>query len=393
MAPSPRRWTRLTLWIGLPLLGVALVLLALAWPAMGQRASGERLARMEHSPQWHDGHFENPQPIINDIGGMLSGLFDASPVASPEGVLPVEPVDRQRFYKAPASGLRVTWFGHSSILVEIDGHRVLTDPMWSTHSSPLNFVGPSRWFEPPLALGDLPGLDAVVISHDHYDHLDYKTLRAMRDWKVRFVVPLGIGADLEAWGIQAERITELDWWESTRVRGLEIVLTPARHASGRTLLDRDHNLWGGYALIGRRHRAYYSGDTGLFPALRDIGERFGPFDVTMIESGQYNRTWPDWHVGPEQAVTAHRMVRGRTMIPVHWGLLQLAYHGWTEPVERVLAEAGRTGTRVLTPKPGQSVEPDTSPPIARWWPVLPWSDAVKDPIVSSQVSGKDSLLP
>jgi L-ascorbate metabolism protein UlaG (beta-lactamase superfamily) len=348
---------------------------------------------MQQSPQWKDGQFQNPEPIINDLAGMLSGLFDVSPVASPDSPLPIERIDPARFDARPASGLRVTWFGHSSMLEEIDGHRVLTDPIWSDHSSPLTFIGPSRWFSAPIALGDLPGLDAVVISHDHYDHLDYRTLRAMKDWKTRFVVPLGIGATLEAWGIPSDRIVELDWWESTRVHGLEIVCTPARHASGRTPFDRDENLWGGFALIGNKHRAYYSGDTGLFPAMRTIGQKLGPFDVTMIESGQYNRTWPDWHVGPEQAVTAHRMVQGRVMIPVHWGLLQLAYHGWTEPVERVLAEAKMHDVKVLAPKPGQSVEPGTSPVMARWWPELPWQSGLKDPIVSSQVPSDEPRQP
>jgi L-ascorbate metabolism protein UlaG (beta-lactamase superfamily) len=312
--PARRRWKVAARWVTGALVAVAALLVVFAWPAFGRSARGERLARMQRSPQWKDGRFHNPEPIINDYAGMLSGLFDVSPVASPSASMPVERVDPARFAKGPASGLRVTWFGHSSILLEIDGHRVLTDPMWSAHSSPIDFVGPSRWFTAPIELGDLPGLDAVVISHDHYDHLDYKTLRAMKDWRTHFVVPLGLGAILEGWGIPSERIVELDWWESARIRGLEIVCAPARHASGRTPFDRDENLWAGYAFIGPTHRAYYSGDTGLFPALRTVGEKLGPFDVTMIESGQYNRTWPDWHVGPEQAVTAHRMLRGRVMI-------------------------------------------------------------------------------
>jgi L-ascorbate metabolism protein UlaG (beta-lactamase superfamily) len=383
---SKKTWRRKVVrWLGLPLLLLASALLVLAWPAFGHTAEGTRRARMERSPQWRDGQFHNPEPIVNDIAGMLGGLFDVSPVASPAATFPTARVDPALFARAPASGLRVTWFGHSSILLEIDGHRVLTDPMWSEHSSPLSFIGPTRWFAPPIALGDLPGLDAVVISHDHYDHLDYRTLRAMKSWKTTFVVPLGLGAILEGWGIAHERIVELDWWERTKVRGLEIVCTPARHASGRTPFDRDENLWGGYALLGSTHRAYYSGDTGLFPGMREIGARLGPFDVTLIESGQYNRTWPDWHVGPEQAVAAHRMVQGRVLVPVHWGLLQLAYHGWTEPVERVLAEAARHQIRVLTPKPGQSVEPTTAAPIARWWPELPWETGQQAPIVSSQV--------
>jgi L-ascorbate metabolism protein UlaG (beta-lactamase superfamily) len=169
------------------------------------------------------------------------------------------------------------------------------------------------------------------------------------------------------------------------VGGLDIVCTPSRHASGRTLIDKDKTLWASWALIGPQHRVYFSGDTGLFPAMKDIGERLGPFDVTMIEVGQYDRAWPDWHIGPEQAVRAHQLLRGRVLLPVHWGLFGLAYHGWTEPVERVLAAAGRMGETVIMPKPGQGIEPGAPPAFERWWPDVPWKTAEQAPIVSSQV--------
>ncbi|SEK92452.1 L-ascorbate metabolism protein UlaG, beta-lactamase superfamily [Stigmatella aurantiaca] len=361
---------------------------ASAWEPMGQAASGERRARMERSPQWKDGHFVNPQPIVWDLAGSVKGMFRSSPDVSPSR--PLEPVvvpGRERFETPPASGLRVTWLGHSSVLVEVDGHRVLTDPVWSERASPLTWVGPRRWYAPPVALEDLPSIDAVVISHDHYDHLDYGTLRAMKDWDTRFIVPLGVGAHLVYWGVPPERITELDWWEQTRVGALDVVCTPARHASGRTGIDKDATLWAGYALLGPKHRVFFSGDTGLFPAMKDIGERLGPFDLTMIEVGQYHHAWPDWHIGPEQAVLAHQMLRGRALLPVHWGLFTLALHGWTEPIERVLS-AARTvqDTVVLVPRPGQSLEPEAPPPLERWWPELPWVSGEEDPIVSSQMN-------
>jgi L-ascorbate metabolism protein UlaG (beta-lactamase superfamily) len=382
-----RRW----LWRATQLAS-ALVVLAFTFAcidgyvAIGRRATGPRRARMERSPHWDDGRFKNPQPLVNSAWRMLTGAIHASKYPRPAAPLPVVTGARGRFATPPASGLRVTWLGHSSLLVEIDGYRVLTDPMWGQRASPLGWIGPQRWYAPPIALGDLPPLDAVVISHDHYDHLDYSTISAMKGWDTTFIVPLGLGAHLAYWGVPEARIVELDWWERKQVRGLTIACTPARHASGRILLDNDAKLWAGYALLGPAHRAYFSGDTGLFPAMRDIGDRLGPFDLTMIEAGQYDGAWPDWHIGPEQAVVAHGLVRGRVMLPIHWGLFTLAYHGWTEPIERVLVAAGRAGVTVIAPRPGQSVEPTTAPPLERWWPDVPWRTAAETPIVSGQMN-------
>jgi L-ascorbate metabolism protein UlaG (beta-lactamase superfamily) len=358
---------------------------ALAWRAFGAAQSGERLARIQHSPEWHDGQFHNPQPLMNDLLGSLLAMFHASAHGSPEQPLPAAMLDPERLQTPPVTGLRVSWLGHASLLIELDGARILTDPIWSQRASPLSFIGPKRWYAPPIALEDLPPIDAVVISHDHYDHLDYPTIVAMAHWRTKFIVPLGIGAHLVAWGVPERQIVELDWWEQVELAGLTIACTPARHASGRTLFDKDAALWASYAFLGPKHRVYFSGDTGLFPAMREIGERFGPFDVTLIETGQYHRTWPDWHIGPEQAVIAHGMLRGRVLLPVHWGLLQLAYHGWTEPVERTLAAARKAGVQVATPRPGESFEPDTAVPTEHWWPVVPWQTAEQHPVRSTQV--------
>lgn len=359
------------------------VALVVGWSGFGKAASGARLERMKRSPEWKDGVFVNPQPIINDLGKMFGEMWHMSEHVSPDPPIHFPPVDPSRFRTPPASGLRVTWFGHSSTLIEIDGHRVLTDPMWSERATPIPGFGPKRWFAPLIALGDFPKIDAVVISHDHYDHLDRGTIVAMKDWDTTFVVPLGVGAHLEYWGVPASRIVELDWWQKTRVRELDIVCTPSRHASGRHVLDRDTTLWASYAFVGSAHRAYFSGDTGVFPAMTDIGERYGPFDVTLIETGQYGSGWPDWHIGPEQAVTAHGMLRGRVLFPIHWALLGLAYHGWTEPIERTLAATSSENVTVVAPRPGESVEPAAPPPVERWWPNIPWKTGAESPIVSS----------
>jgi L-ascorbate metabolism protein UlaG (beta-lactamase superfamily) len=192
-----------------------------------------------------------------------------------------------------------------------------------------------------------------------------------------------VGAHLEFWGIAPERIVELDWWERTSAAGLTFVATPARHFSGRGVLDLEQTLWASFAIIGPDHRVFYSGDTAMFPGLRDIGEQLGPFDLTLMESGGYNRHWADIHLGPEQAVQAHRMLRGKVMVPVHWALFDLAMHGWTEPVERVLVAARERNVAVATPLLGESFEPRAGLPDDRWWPELPWDSAQDAPIIST----------
>jgi L-ascorbate metabolism protein UlaG (beta-lactamase superfamily) len=323
---------------------------------------------------------------------MLPTLWEfatgGSPHRMPQGALPVLSRTKQDFELHPTSGLRLTWLGHSTLLIELDGLRFLLDPVWGERTSPFTWLGPKRFYAPPLALADLPRLDAVLISHDHYDHLDYPTILHLEALDVPFIVPLGVGAHLHAWGIENDRIIELDWWGEHQLGPVRLVSTPARHFSGRSLIMRDQNktLWTGWALLGSQHRVYYSGDTAMFPGFRDIGERFGPFDVTLIEAGAYNARWADVHLGPEQAVLAHRLVKGKLLIPVHWGLFDLALHGWTEPVERVLVAAREHDVRVITPAPGGSVEPAAlAPGVAanRWWPDLPWKTALEEPAISS----------
>jgi L-ascorbate metabolism protein UlaG (beta-lactamase superfamily) len=349
----------------------------------GARAKGARLERMKKSPEWQGSHFENPQPIVNDLWAAIVHQSTGGPnmePTSPPNTVVVEP---GRFATPPASGLRVTWLGHSTILLEIDGHRFLTDPVWGERVGPVGFAGPKRFFPPLLATRDLPPLDAVVLSHDHYDHLDYATIAALKDRNPTFVAPLGVGAHLERWGIPAAKIIELDWWDSRSFGDLMLWAVPARHASGRMLfLDNGAKLWAGYAFVGANHRVYYSGDTGLFPGLRTIGERLGPFDLAMIEIGQYDQAWPDWHLGPEQAIEADRRVRAAVMLPVHWGLFALASHGWTEPIERALAAAHDSGAVIISPRPGQSVEPTVETPLEHWWPALPWRTGTEYPIVA-----------
>ncbi|CAA9335288.1 MAG: Outer membrane protein romA [uncultured Gemmatimonadaceae bacterium] len=383
------------LWALVALLAVAVVgggaLGVVAREAVGGPVAGARLARAERSPQWRGGRFVNRLPRVETAGGRAASefLFGGSDYRVPSAPIPVVRRAAADYVRPPASGLRVTWLGHSTLLLEIDGRRVLIDPVWGERASPFPFLGPKRFFAPPLPLAELPAIDAVVISHDHYDHLDLPTVKALVGRGVRWVVPLGVGAHLAAWGVPERDVTELDWWEAAQVAGLALTATPARHFSGRGLDDAARTLWAGWAIAGPAHRVFYSGDTALHDEFVAIGERLGPFDLTMIEAGAYDAMWADVHLGPEQAVLAHRLVRGGVMLPVHWGLFDLALHGWTEPMERVLVAADAQRVRVAAPRPGDMVEPAALGPVARWWPAVPWERVAEAPVWSSSV---DHLL-
>ncbi|MBW2264301.1 MAG: MBL fold metallo-hydrolase, partial [Deltaproteobacteria bacterium] len=287
-------------------------------------------------------------------------------VRRPKKEIPVVTLDRASFDTPPDDDLRITWMGHSSVLVEIDGRRILTDPIWSKRCSPSSLVGPSRFHPPPLSLDDLPPLDAVIVSHDHYDHLDKASVTVLARSGVRFVVPLGVGAHLERWGIESSQITELDWWSTTRVGHVEITALPGRHFSGRGLGSMA-TLWATWAIMGPEHRVFFSGDTGPLPGFEDIGEEYGPFDVTLMKIGAYDVAWPDIHLSPEQALDAHVSLGGRLLIPIHWGTFNLAFHDWFEPPERLVAEASRRSIGIAVPRPGQMVSPADPPPVDRWW--------------------------
>lgn len=343
--------------------------------AFGAAATGERLARIQRSPNYRDGSFQNPTATTLDLQGgswkLLKQWLGGHEQRTPPGPLPVVWLTRASFATPPASGLRATWLGHSSVLVEIDGARILMDPVWARRASPSSLVGPKRFHAPPLPIGELPPLDAILASHDHYDHLDRGVIaaiaRSAEQNRARFIVPLGVGAHLEKWGVAPERITELDWSESTMVGPLTITATPARHFSGRGFRDRNHTLWASFAVRGPKHRVFHSGDTGPFPGVLDIGASHGPFDLTLIKIGAYGDGWPDIHLNPEQAVDAHEKLRGDLLLPIHWGTFNLAFHSWDEPAERVVAASLASGTRVIVPRPGESIEPAAARPVDAWW--------------------------
>lgn len=348
----------------------------------GQRAhrtGGLRLERMRASPLWQDdergGGFRNRHPVLPGLRDSsaprpsLSDFLCGGDRRAPSHPLPA--LDPRPLWQRPgSSGLRATWLGHSTLLLEIDGHRVLTDPVWGPRASPLRFAGPKRFQPVPVKLKDLPPLDAVVISHDHYDHLDYPTVIALaRHTQVPIITSLGVGAHLEAWGVPHGRITELDWWESASLRGgaLQVTAAPSQHFSGRGLKDRNATLWSSMVIRTDRHRVFFSGDTGLTTEYEAIRERLGPFDLVMLEVGAFHPSWGDIHLGPQNALKAWQLLGGGPFLPIHWGTFALALHPWDEPAEVLLARAPELGVRLVMPRLGEPVEPDRAEAVTPWW--------------------------
>ncbi len=303
-------------------------------------------------------------PVPTRVGG-LSMMFKVLPLyfTKPRSAVPqVAPgpfrTDAAVYATAPDSGLRVTWFGHSSMLVEIDGVRILIDPVWDERASPWTWFGPKRFFPPTMKLEDMPPLDAVLISHDHFDHMGEQTIRSLARLQpnARWITSLDVVFDLVGFGVRPERVTELDWTESTALGELMVTSVPSRHFSGRKLSNRFETLWASFVLKGPRHNVYFGADTGLWPGFAAIAAEHGAFDLTMLEIGAFNEMWKDIHLGPDGAAEAFETLGGGVLMPIHWGLFDLALHGWKEPIERMLELAKERGIRLFSPEPGLPAE-------------------------------------
>ena len=339
-------------------------------PQFGQPPKGEHLEQIKKSPNYGDEGFLNP---INTE--MASGwdLLKTIPKflfaknGSPNDSIPV------RFEKpeTPVDSLcYVTWYGHSAFLFEMQGKRILIDPMLGETAAPVSF-GSSRFpYEQPIPIDELTNIDAVILSHDHYDHLDYGTIRKLNSEVVHFYTALGVGSHLQFWGIAREKISELDWWDTADLDGLKLVAAPARHFSGRGITDRNATQWCSWVIKGEHHNLYFSGDGGYGPHFDEIGEKYGPFDLAMMECGQYNQAWKDIHMMPEKSVKAGLEVGGKLLMPIHWGAFNLAIHEWTEPIRRFKSASEELDAPMVHPYIGERFSLGEEFPREEWWEAI-----------------------
>nr|WP_321513570.1 MBL fold metallo-hydrolase [uncultured Pseudodesulfovibrio sp.] len=338
-----------------------------AYAAMGQSPAEDQRSMYRSSDNYRDEMFINAMPVsLKMDSNMLATTVRFFMTSNrPPQPLTVHPITASDFNTSPAD-LQVVWLGHSSTILDIDGVRLLVDPVFD-NASPVPFTV-RRFQNAPIKRDELPEIHAVVISHDHYDHLEMKTIKALIAKTPLFIVPLGVSAHLIKWGCPADKIIELDWWESHTVNGVDVVATPTRHFSGRTLGTRNKTQWASFVFKGPRHRAFYSGDGGYDDRFKKIGERFGPFDLTMMESGAWNKDWPDVHMFPDESVKAHIELGGKHMLPVHWGAYDLAFHKWDDPIRKVTEHAATHGVALLTPRMGEKCIPGESRHEAWWEP-------------------------
>jgi L-ascorbate metabolism protein UlaG (beta-lactamase superfamily) len=334
------------------------------------RRAGERLERTLVSRQYRDGKFRNTHGLREGLtggrGSVLREWMFGDQQRRPPIALPIER-PHEAWTKRVETGLRATWLGHSTVVLEIDGRRVLTDPVFANRIGPGSVIGPRRFHPTPVTIGELPKLDVILLSHDHFDHLCAPTMRELAKLGVPIVTALGVGMYLERLGFDPNTITELDWFESAMVGGVHFTGTPSQHFSGRSLGGRNRTLWASWVIAGERHKVFFSGDTGLTDEFADVGRRFGPFDLVMLEIGAFHPSWGTIHLGPANALEAFRMLGGGTLFPVHWGTFSLGLHGWDEPGEQLLELAPKHGARVLTPRLGQVFEPAHVDGPTPWW--------------------------
>lgn len=344
-------------------------------PQFGAKATGERKKVMESSSNYNEKGevFENLIETNMDMGAgkMLEKAveyFSGGAERTPSWEIPVNTLEQSVITASqPDSVVTATWFGHSAVLLEIDGKNVFLDPMLGNAAAPVSFLTTRFNKKLPISIEELPEIDVVVISHDHYDHLDYPSISKLKNKVKQFYTPLGVGAHLEEWGVDPAKIKELDWWQSVEFEGLKFVATPARHFSGRGFGDRNATLWASWVVEGQTKKVFFSGDSGYFDGFKEIGAKYGPFDLAFMECGQYNEAWAAIHMMPEETVQAHIDVQAKVLMPIHWGAFNLALHSWTDPVERVMTKSKTESVQLITPQIGERFIIGEDFPNSQWW--------------------------
>src|SRR5471032_1782638 len=305
------------------------------------------------SAQQHEGKFRNPVPMFKlgtaDTAKLMWTFFFNKPDGTvPTKAVPVQALSQAQLLAAPDNTL--FRLGHSTLLLKLNGQFFLTDPVFSERASPVQWAGPKRFHQPPISIADLPPIKGVILSHDHYDHLDFAAVMKLAAKTEHFITTTGVGDRLIGWGIPVAKVQQLGWWQSTHVAGLKLVATPAQHFSGRGMHDRNKTLWASFVIEDRDVRIFFSGDSGYFDGFKEIGRKYGPFDLTMVETGAYDPQWPDVHMQPEESLQAHIDLRGKVLLPIHNGTFDLALHAWNEPFDRIAALAAERRLPVATPE-------------------------------------------
>ena len=312
------------------------------------------------------------EPVMVTKGGRLEQarimwdfFFNKPADTRPAGKIPVRPLTKTQLLAATDN---TAWrLGHSTVLLKLQDAFWLTDPMFSDRASPLQFAGPERFHQPPISIDELPPIKAVIISHDHYDHLDHASIMKLAGKVECFLTPLGVGDILVDWGVPAAKVRQLDWWQETVVDGVRFAATPAQHFSGRGLFDRNRTQWASWAIMAPGQRVFFSGDSGYFGGFKKIGEKYGPFDMTLLETGAYNANWPGVHMHPEESIQAHLDLKGKRLLPIHNGTFDLSMHSWREPFDRIVALGAAQGIPVMTPLMGEPVSVHDTKSVRRWW--------------------------
>jgi L-ascorbate metabolism protein UlaG (beta-lactamase superfamily) len=335
----------------------------------GRKPKGERLERIMNSENYQQEVFRNKdetnmdRPPIEGIKQMMKKGVDRNPTAPLKTIA----IDTARYNQSDSNETLITWLGHSTMLIKINGLTIITDPVFSKRASMFQFIGPQKFaYSCTYKFSDLPKIDIVLLSHDHYDHLDYGSIRYLKDKADRFIMPLGVGSHLEHWGVNPTKIEEYDWWEKATISGVEFTATPGRHFTGRMISDRFKTLWCGWAIKSEKNNFYFSGDSGYFDGFEKIGEKLGPFDFSFVECGQYSQYWPFIHMMPEESVQAAIDVKSKVAMPIHWGKYKLSIHAWYEPPTRFTAKAKAENLAVVTPQIGQTFTLNDIPN-EQWW--------------------------